>query len=758
MDDLSEAYEGTEPYVFVSYAHKDRDSVYREIKRLQDMGYRIWYDKEIIPTKEWRDEIVDAIEHCKLFLVFLSNHAVQSKYVEKEIYYALGEDKALLVIYLSPTNIPKKLKFEIRHIQDIEKFELSDSQYYQALTKALSSALDQQPREVIEQISVLDLLVDQYQVFMKEELDVARVLPLHRVLPRLLKTKEKTEDQEKRKEEEENEFPFTELLDRHFENQSQKNHAIVIGIPGVGKTSSSLQLTLEQLNRFKTNHSLFLPLWFDLGRNPHQKILNKCLQKNRSSEQIRTYISEMLPNRVKDFLSQIHDDWIPLWILDSWNESPRKFREATDFLNLLGNQAAFLMFSRPGSEPPFTIHIRWGKITRYTLLPLDIEAAVTFLQEVHTIDNKQIAEKIVFWLNNHLGSDSLVPFFLNSLIDVLASTDRLTELKAIDAFFDPKTTTRFAILKKFLLTLIRRECQKKENDTPIDSFIGNDILELIADIFLKLNRTTEKNTWFSEREISELIDNSIRLSKENPILSSTELYPLFLNVVLPKVQKSISEFDVEIQRGLMHELVGDFLLAQTIVTQWGKTKELRAVPGKKYLLWMSNPQFDELWLLVADKWQHSAGELKSFLKSCFQHRADPSDGQDTILDRLLDFLAQKHGRQYLLHHYLFLRLRLATTGIHTLILDNLDLKFAPEWIYQISNLKSLSLVDNQLETLPETFGNLTQLEKLDLKRNKLQTLPETMGQLVNLQKLDLDWDEITYYPRSMRNLKVPLEL
>ena len=38
------AYEGREPYVFVSYSHEDQEDVYTEIAGLQYQGVNVWYD------------------------------------------------------------------------------------------------------------------------------------------------------------------------------------------------------------------------------------------------------------------------------------------------------------------------------------------------------------------------------------------------------------------------------------------------------------------------------------------------------------------------------------------------------------------------------------------------------------------------------------------------------------------------------------------------------------------------------------------
>jgi hypothetical protein len=52
-----DAYAGEEPFVFVSYAHKDGYLVYPEIKALHDSGVRIWFDGGIDPGNEWPEDI-----------------------------------------------------------------------------------------------------------------------------------------------------------------------------------------------------------------------------------------------------------------------------------------------------------------------------------------------------------------------------------------------------------------------------------------------------------------------------------------------------------------------------------------------------------------------------------------------------------------------------------------------------------------------------------------------------------------------------
>ena len=57
MDNFPVAYEGTEPYIFISYSHKDSNVVFPAIRALQEAGYPVWYDAGIQAGSEWPEYI-----------------------------------------------------------------------------------------------------------------------------------------------------------------------------------------------------------------------------------------------------------------------------------------------------------------------------------------------------------------------------------------------------------------------------------------------------------------------------------------------------------------------------------------------------------------------------------------------------------------------------------------------------------------------------------------------------------------------------
>ena len=85
-------------------------------------------------------------------------------------------------------------------------------------------------------------------------------------------------------------------------------------------------------------------------------------------------------------------------------------------------------------------------------------------------------------------------------------------------------------------------------------------------------------------------------------------------------------------------------------------------------------------------------------------------------------------------------------------LTSLRLKSLPIEIFNIANLQTLTLYDNQLTSLPNEIGNLTNLETLILNNNQLTSLPNEIGNLTNLKTLILSGNQLTALPRNFSNL------
>ena len=107
------AYEGAEPFIFASYAHKDDAAVYEVLDELQRRGYRLWYDDGIEPGSEWPEDIARHLDEAAVMLAFITPAAMDSSNCRREINYALHREKPLLAVMLEPTEMSRGMEMQL---------------------------------------------------------------------------------------------------------------------------------------------------------------------------------------------------------------------------------------------------------------------------------------------------------------------------------------------------------------------------------------------------------------------------------------------------------------------------------------------------------------------------------------------------------------------------------------------------------------------------------------------------------------------
>src|SRR3990172_9371462 len=80
--------------VFLSHSHVDRAFARRFCAALATHGVRCWYAPyRIVGSQRWHDEIGRALTRCDWFVLLLSPAAVASRWVKRELLFALSEDR-----------------------------------------------------------------------------------------------------------------------------------------------------------------------------------------------------------------------------------------------------------------------------------------------------------------------------------------------------------------------------------------------------------------------------------------------------------------------------------------------------------------------------------------------------------------------------------------------------------------------------------------------------------------------------------------
>jgi len=80
--------------VFISHSSRDRVFVERIVAVLGRYHIAYWYaPKNILGAQQWQDEIGLALRQCNWFLLVLSKNVLTSKWVKRELAYALENNR-----------------------------------------------------------------------------------------------------------------------------------------------------------------------------------------------------------------------------------------------------------------------------------------------------------------------------------------------------------------------------------------------------------------------------------------------------------------------------------------------------------------------------------------------------------------------------------------------------------------------------------------------------------------------------------------
>ena len=107
MSKFFKPYEGTRPFIFISYAHLQSDEVVDTIRIINDKGYRLWYDEGIPAGSDWPANIAQHMQNCERVVFFLSERAMESPNCLSEMRTARRLGKPILIVRLENSQIPE---------------------------------------------------------------------------------------------------------------------------------------------------------------------------------------------------------------------------------------------------------------------------------------------------------------------------------------------------------------------------------------------------------------------------------------------------------------------------------------------------------------------------------------------------------------------------------------------------------------------------------------------------------------------------
>lgn len=123
-------YEGNEPYIFVSYSHRDMNRVMPIVKALIEHGYRLWYDEGIDPGSEWPESIARHLAESTVCMYFISNNSLASSNCKREVNFAVSRNIGFLSVTLEEVEIPLGLELQISTYMSLIKYKYPSEQAF----------------------------------------------------------------------------------------------------------------------------------------------------------------------------------------------------------------------------------------------------------------------------------------------------------------------------------------------------------------------------------------------------------------------------------------------------------------------------------------------------------------------------------------------------------------------------------------------------------------------------------------------------
>ncbi|HYW06378.1 MAG TPA: toll/interleukin-1 receptor domain-containing protein [Longimicrobium sp.] len=109
--------------LFLSHSSGDHDFVERLGSTLRSHGLPVWYSStSIVGARQWHDEIGAALGRCDWFIVVLSPRSVESMWVQRELIYALRQNrfqKRIVPVLLEPCDF-EQLSWVLPSLQIID--------------------------------------------------------------------------------------------------------------------------------------------------------------------------------------------------------------------------------------------------------------------------------------------------------------------------------------------------------------------------------------------------------------------------------------------------------------------------------------------------------------------------------------------------------------------------------------------------------------------------------------------------------------
>jgi TolB-like protein len=128
--------------VFVSYASQDAAVANSIVENLEQHGIKCWIaPRDVTPGSKYADEIVEAINNAKVLVLVLSEHALASPHVGREIERAASKRRGIIVLRRDAAPLTRSFEYFLSESQWINVAALGVPAALTKLTQAVGQRL-----------------------------------------------------------------------------------------------------------------------------------------------------------------------------------------------------------------------------------------------------------------------------------------------------------------------------------------------------------------------------------------------------------------------------------------------------------------------------------------------------------------------------------------------------------------------------------------------------------------------------------------
>ena len=138
--------------IFISYRRSSYDTANLIATRLKSAGYSVFFDMETLSSGKFNEQLYDAIDNCKDFIVVLPPNALdrcvnEDDWVRLEVCHAMEKGKNVIPVMLNGFTWPEPMPEGMENLSDCQALTASSIEYFDlAMERLQKQYLQSKPR------------------------------------------------------------------------------------------------------------------------------------------------------------------------------------------------------------------------------------------------------------------------------------------------------------------------------------------------------------------------------------------------------------------------------------------------------------------------------------------------------------------------------------------------------------------------------------------------------------------------------------